>query len=128
MNQLPLRRLEVTGDSMTPTLRPGDRVLVVGGLGPWRPRPRTGDLVALADPRDPGRLIVKRVAAVAGASVEVRGDNAAASTDSRHFGPVARAAVVGRVVYRYHPEERRGRLRTARAPGARPGPADGAHC
>src|SRR5579884_3733422 len=95
---------------MLPALRPGDRVLVVGGLGPWRPRLRTGDLVALADPRDPARLMVKRVAALAGDRVDVRGDNAAASTDSRHFGPVDRAAVVGRVVYRYHPEERRGRL------------------
>jgi len=107
---LPLRRLEVSGESMLPALRPGDRVLVVGGLGPWRPRLRTGDLVALADPRDPARLMVKRVAALAGDRVDVRGDNAAASTDSRHFGPVDRAAVVGRVVYRYHPEERRGRL------------------
>jgi len=110
VNHLPLRRLEVSGESMLPALRPGDRVLVVGGLGPWRPRLRTGDLVALADPRDPARLMVKRVAALAGDRVDVRGDNAAASTDSRHFGPVDRAAVVGRVVYRYHPEERRGRL------------------
>lgn len=112
VNHFPLRRLEVTGESMTPTLQPGDRVLVVAGLGPFRPRLRTGDLVAMADPREPARVMVKRVAAVAGGSVEVRGDNAAASTDSRHFGPVARAAVVGRAVYRYHPEERRGRLPT----------------
>ncbi len=112
VNHLPLRRLEVTGESMIPTLRPGDRVLVVGGLGPFRPRLRTGDLVALDDPRDPARVMVKRVTALAGGRVEVRGDNAAASTDSRHFGSVDRAAVVGRVLYRYHPEERRGRLRT----------------
>jgi nickel-type superoxide dismutase maturation protease len=96
---------------MAPSLRPGDRVIVVGGLGPWRPRLQAGDLVALSDPRQPARLMVKRVAAVAGDRVDVRGDNAAASTDSRHFGPVDRAAVVGRVVYRYHPEDRRGRLR-----------------
>jgi nickel-type superoxide dismutase maturation protease len=111
VNHLPLRRLEVTGESMTPTLEPGDRVLVVAGLGPLRPPIRTGDLVALTDPRDPARMMVKRVAAISGGRVEVRGDNAAASTDSRHFGPVDRAAVVGRVVYRYHPEERRGRVR-----------------
>ena len=112
MNHLPLRRLEVAGESMIPTLRPGDRVLVVAGLGPFRPPIRTGDLVALADPRAPARVMVKRVTAVAGGRVEVRGDNAAASTDSRHFGPIDRAAVVGRVVYRYHPEARRGRLPT----------------
>ena len=56
--------------------------------------------------------MVKRVAGVAGTEVFVRGDNEAASTDSRHFGPVGPAAIRGRVVYRYFPEGRRGWLRT----------------
>jgi len=110
MNHSPLRRLVVTGDSMSPTLRPGDRVLVVGGLGPLRVPVRPGDLVALADPRRPDRIMVKRLTGFEGSRLVVRGDNAEASTDSRHFGPVDPAAVVGRVVYRYHPEARRGRL------------------
>jgi len=110
MNHLPLRRLRVTGESMVPTLLPGDRVLVAGGLGPLRVPIRPGDLVAVTDPRQPDRVVVKRVAAVASGRVEVRGDNEAASTDSRHFGPVDAATVVGRVIYRYHPEDRRGRL------------------
>jgi nickel-type superoxide dismutase maturation protease len=109
---LPLRRLRVSGESMVPTLWPDDRVVVLRGLGPLRPAVRPGDLVAVVDPRDPGRIMVKRVAGVDGGLVEVRGDNEAASTDSRHFGPVAAAAVLGRVVYRYHPDERRGRLRS----------------
>ena len=99
---------------MAPTLLPGDRVLVWRGIGPMRPPIRVGDLVALVDPRDPGRVMVKRVAGVAGREVSVLGDNAAASTDSRHFGPVGAAAVRGRVIYRYLPEERRGALRTRR--------------
>ena len=99
---------------MAPTLLPGDRVLVWRGLGPLRPPVRVGDLVAVADPRDPGRVMVKRVAAVAGREISVLGDNAAASTDSRHFGPVGVAAIRGRVIYRYLPEERRGALCTRR--------------
>lgn len=99
---------------MVPTLLPGDGVLVLGGLGPWRASVRPGDLVALTDPRDPGRIMVKRVAAVDGGRVSVRGDNDALSTDSRHFGPVDAAAVVGRVIWRYHPEDRRGPLGRAR--------------
>ena len=79
---------------MNPTLSPGDRVLVVGGLGPLRPPLRVGDLVAVVDPRDAGRIVVKRVAAVEEGLVDVRGDNEAASTDSRHFGPVAAGAVI----------------------------------
>ena len=100
---------------MVPTLLPGDRVLVWRGLGPLRPPIRVGDLVAVVDPRDPDpreRMMVKRVAGVAGTEVLVRGDNEAASTDSRHFGPVGAASIRGRVIYRYLPEERRGRLGT----------------
>jgi nickel-type superoxide dismutase maturation protease len=100
---------------MVPTLLPGDRVLVLRGFGPLRPAVRVGDLVALADPRDAERTMIKRVAGFDGGGVVVRGDNDAASTDSRHFGSVRRRALRGRVVYRYHPESRRGRL----GPGTR---------
>lgn len=113
-NHLPLGRLQVIGESMVPTLLPGDRVLVWRKVGPLKPQVRVGDLVAVADPRDPRRVMVKRVAGVAGTEVSVLGDNGAESTDSRHFGPVSAAAIQGRVVYRYLPEERRGRLRTRR--------------
>ena len=108
-----LGRVEVTGDSMLPTLAPGDRLLVVRLR-----RPRPGDVVAVRDPRDPRRTVVKRVATVGSGGYVVVGENRALSTDSRHYGPVARPAVRGRVVYRYFPEERRGRLR----PPVRPAP------
>ena len=111
---MPLGRLRVAGESMVPALLPGDRVLVWRGLGPFRPPIRVGDLVAVVDPRDPERVMVKRVVARDGAEVFVGGDNESASTDSRHFGPVDAAAIRGRVVYRYLPEDRRGRLRTRR--------------
>ena len=111
---MPLGRLRVAGESMAPVLLPGDRVLIWRGFGPLRPTIRVGDLVAVVDPRDPERVIVKRIAGRVGTDVVVRGDNQAASTDSRHFGPVSPAAIRGRVIYRYLPVERRGRLRTRR--------------
>ena len=111
---MPVGRLQVAGESMVPTLLPGDRVLVWRGLGPLRPPLRVGDLVAVVDPRHPERVMVKRVARVAGTEVSVQGDNEAASTDSRNFGPVSAAAIRGRVIYRYLPEDRRGWLRTRR--------------
>lgn len=105
----PLRRVEVTGDSMRPTLVPGDRLLAV------RPaRPRAGDLVVLRDPRRPDRLLAKRVVSTGPAGVVVAGDNPSASTDSRAFGAVP--VVWGRVVYRYAPAPRAGRLRPAGPP------------
>ena len=99
-----ISRVEVEGDSMLPTLCPGDRLVVVR-----RRRTRPGDLVTVADPRRPSRVMVKRVAEVRSGQVVVRGDNTDGSTDSRTFGPVPAASVRGRVVYRYFPEHRRGR-------------------
>ena len=106
----PVRRVAVQGDSMRPGLEAGDRRLVVGFP---RPRPRPGDVVAVVDPRDGARVMVKRVASVDSGDgrVTVVGDNPDASTDSRTFGPVDPRLVLGRVIYRYLPEERRGRLR-----------------
>jgi nickel-type superoxide dismutase maturation protease len=103
-----ISRVEVEGDSMLPTLLPGDRLVVVRRR---RTRPRPGDLVAVPDPRLSLRVMVKRVAEVTPEGVVVRGDNPHASTDSRLFGPVPAPSIRGRVVYRYFPEPRRGRLR-----------------
>lgn len=105
-----LRRVEVAGGSMAPTFLPGDRLLVLASLLRRPSWPAVGDIVAVADPRDPGRILVKRVAAVdrPTTTVEVRGDDPGASTDSRDFGPVPLASVVGRAVYRYAPAGRTG--------------------
>jgi nickel-type superoxide dismutase maturation protease len=105
-----VRRVEVTGDSMAPALLEGDRLLVVAP--PWPGAPAPGDVVAVPDPRSPGRLLVKRVAGVdwSRGTVEVRGDAPDRSTDSRTFGPVPLASVAGRAVYRYGPPGRSGPL------------------
>jgi nickel-type superoxide dismutase maturation protease len=112
-----VRRVEVVGGSMAPSLLPGDRLLVVGWpitVGRFRrpsPWPVPGQVVAVRDPRLPARVLVKRVASVDRLSgvVEVLGDAPDASTDSRSFGPVLRSAIVGRAVYRYAPVDRTGR-------------------
>jgi signal peptidase I len=97
----PARLVVVEGISMLPTLHPGDRLLVLGLP------PRVGDVVAL---RHHGRVMVKRVTAIVGSHLMVQGDNAATSTDSRSFGALPLASVLGRAVYRYAPRERVGRV------------------
>jgi signal peptidase I len=133
-----LARLEpvlVQGDSMRPTLRPGQRVAV----GPLDRPPRRGDLVVL---QGPGLEVVKRVVGLPGERVRlvagrlqvdgvavaepylaggaggdldlrlggdqylVLGDNRAASTDGRDFGPVPAQALTARVRFAYWPPRR----------------------
>jgi signal peptidase I len=148
-----LARLEpmlVQGESMRPTLLPGQRIAV----GPLDRPPARGDLVVLPRPRPtggaasappdpPGRLeVVKRVVGLPGERVRlaegrievdgrvlhepyleggggdrldlrlgpaeylVLGDNRAASSDGRDFGPVPGDAFVGRVRFAYWPPRR----------------------
>jgi nickel-type superoxide dismutase maturation protease len=92
------RRFVVSGPSMLPTLRPGDR-LVVAKTRKLRP----GDIVVLRDPRSLSRLVCKRVVTAEPGHIVVRGDNPEASTDSRAFGPVPTDWVIGKVLRRYWP-------------------------
>jgi hypothetical protein len=75
---------------MSPTYVPGERLTA---LRRWRPI-RPGDVVVVRDPRDSSRWLLKRCVAKIGSQLDLRGDNAAASTDSREFGLVASRAVV----------------------------------
>ena len=105
---LEFRRVVVEGTSMLPALEPGDRILVVRVPRFWPLPP--GTLVALKDPRDPHRVLVKRVSRTRPGRLEVLGDNPGASTDSRHFGALPRSSLLGCCLYRYAPPERSGRL------------------
>ncbi len=96
---------------MVPALRPGDRLRV--DLRVYRRRaPRVGEIVVLADPERRVRWLLKRVAAVDadGRVLEVRGDAADRSRDSRSFGPVPTGEVRGRVYRIYFPPDRRREL------------------
>ncbi len=98
----------VSGPSMSPTVRSGDRLLV------RRVRPgrvAVGDVVLARFPARPDLLVVKRVHRLLGnGAVDVRGDNPLVADDSRAYGP---AVAVGRVVARVRP--RPGRLGPAPA-------------
>jgi len=99
------QRVEVSGLSMAPALQPGDRLVV------WRTKSvHPGDIVAAHDPRLPQRKVLKRVVDVGPAGLYLLGDNPEHSTDSRRFGLVPVTLVEGRVVYRYAPPSRAGKL------------------
>jgi nickel-type superoxide dismutase maturation protease len=96
----------VRGRSMVPAVRPGDRLIVVR----LRRSPQPGEVVLAPDPRAPERELVKRVAAVGRAGIVLRGDNVAWSTDARAFGPIPAEDIRWRVVGRYWPLGRAGRV------------------
>lgn len=62
-----LRPLAVVGESMTPTLVEGRRVLVRRGA-----TPRRGDLIVVRSPDDARRLAVKRVVGLPGERITLR--------------------------------------------------------
>ena len=66
-----VRPVVVEGDSMTPALAAGKRVLVDRSFTVWR-APRRWELVALDCPITPGEWCVKRVVGLPGESVELR--------------------------------------------------------
>ena len=93
---------------MRPTLEPGDWLLVDPDAYRRR-RPRAGDLVVAPDPRESGRLLVKRVAALdIDGRVLLAGDARDDSTDSRTFGAVEAGVILGRAWFRVWPRRRIG--------------------
>ena len=88
----------VAGDSMRPTLEPGDWLVVRRGA-----RVRPGDVVVARRPDRTGLRVVKRALKRTDDGWWLVGDNPAASTDSRLFGAVPVALVEGRAVARYWP-------------------------
>lgn len=103
-------RVLVEGESMAPTLRPGDQLLCVRRRGI-----RRNDVVVVS-PGMPAFEMVKRVSALPGDPVGertlgddeylVEGDDPTRSTDGRSFGPVRRADIAGVVLLRYLPDPR----------------------
>jgi signal peptidase I len=113
-----LEPMLVQGESMLPTLRPGQRIAV----GPPTRPLRRGAVVVVRHPARDGLEMVKRVVGLPGDRVPlldgrldavlgpdeylVLGDHREASTDGRAFGPVGREQIVGVVRFAYWPPRR----------------------
>ena len=104
------RLMRVQGESMAPTLNPGELVVVRHRAYRAR-RPRRGELVAARPAACGGRALVKRIAGLPHEQVEIEGrrwqlgedqffligDQVEHSRDSRSFGPVNRGELIGPV-------------------------------
>lgn len=123
----------IPAGSMKPAIMPGDHIWVdrrtAGKL------PRKGDIVVFTFPEDPGRDLLKRVVALPGEMVQVKGklgakgsvpikvppghvfvmgDNLDNSYDSRHFGPVKVEAIKGQARSVFWSSDEKGRVRWGR--------------
>ena len=104
------RLMRVVGESMRPSLRPGQLVLV-DRRASRRRQPARGDVVAVRPAACGGIAVVKRLVGLPHETVEqdgrrwrlgddeffLAGDCAERSRDSRAFGPVRRPELVGLV-------------------------------
>ena len=122
-------RVAVTDGSMVPAVRPGDWLIVNPLVRDW---PAPGAVVVFHEPLG-DTLALKRVSARAGERVPFAAgfltlapdeawltadadEKAAASVgsgppiDSQRYGPVSRDGLVGRVLFRYWPPRRFGRI------------------
>lgn len=79
----------VSGKSMSPSLDDGDVVMVN------RRFPRIGE-IALA--KQGGKEVIKRVQRIEGGKYYLVGDNSDESTDSRHYGNIAKSDILGTIM------------------------------
>ena len=87
---------QVSGDSMLPTLKAGDRVLINPNTNIER-----GDIVLANHPYKKKLRIIKRVVSIDSDShYFLSGDNSAESADSRTFGNIPAKEILGKVVCR----------------------------
>ena len=93
-NIWPIRRFKVNGNSMLPTFREGQYLLVSS----WFNDLKVGDVVVL-DQSNQDKKIVKRVAKIQNNQYFLVGDNQKESLDSRSFGWVKKEDVLGKVIF-----------------------------
>ncbi|VVB00328.1 unnamed protein product [Arabis nemorensis] len=123
----------VQGPSMLPTLNLTGDVILAEHLSHRFGKIGLGDVVIVRSPRDPTRMVTKRILGLEGHTltfsdplaidgsiisvvvpkghVWIQGDNLYASTDSRHFGPVPYNLIEGKALMRVWPLEYFGSLR-----------------
>lgn len=93
----PVSRFKIEDRSMEPTFKSGDYV-IVNKLAYIFGNPSKGDVVVLKHPKEKGRVLIKRISLVTNSDeYYVVGDNKSFSQDSRHFGPVKKDLIIGKV-------------------------------
>lgn len=92
-----LMRFRIEDRSMEPTLKSGDYI-IVNKLAYVFGKPSKGDVIVFKDPKEKNKFLVKRVSKIISNKYFVVGDNKRYSQDSRHFGPINKNLIVGKLL------------------------------
>lgn len=93
----PIARFKIEDRSMEPEFKSGDYVLV-NKLAYLLKKPSKGDVVVFKHPKEKDRFLIKRISLVTNSDkYYVIGDNKDYSQDSRHFGPIKKDLMFGKI-------------------------------
>ncbi len=94
---LPIARFKIQDRSMEPDFKSGDYI-IVNKLAYLFGSPKKDDIIVFKHPKEKDMLLLKRIHSISNSNeIYVVGDNKDFSRDSRHFGPIKRRMIVGKV-------------------------------
>lgn len=97
----PIMRFKVEDRSMEPAFKSGDFVLV-NKLAYNFTSPRKGDVIILKHPKEKDKFLIKRISLITNSDEYfIVGDNKNFSQDSRHFGPIKKDLIIGKVLFHF---------------------------
>jgi len=87
----PITRFRISDRSMLPNFKEGDYVLVLKIYFSLK----SGDVIVF---ERNGKFLIKRIEQITNGKYFVAGDNRRLSKDSRHFGPITKEQIIGKVL------------------------------
>ena len=94
---LPIYRFKIEDRSMEPAFKSGDYI-IVNKLAYVFGKPQKNDVVVMRHPEEKDRFLIKRISLATNSDeYYVVGDNKNFSQDSRHFGPIKKDLIIGKV-------------------------------
>jgi nickel-type superoxide dismutase maturation protease len=97
----PFSRFKITGHSMEPLFKEGDRLLI-NRFSYLFSSPNPGDIVAIKDPNSNKQILLKKIEKVESrGKYLVEGLNKSDSLDSRSFGTIEKSRIIGKFWRRY---------------------------
>lgn len=91
-----LSRFKISGHSMLPTLKVGDKVLI-SSFPYMFSTPKIGDIIVF---KKNGKNFIKRITGVTPQGFIVAGDNSFDSISSKKLGVISKKLILGKVVYK----------------------------